>query len=332
MNIKRILVIAIGLVVTLIAVVAGVSAQESTPEPTTPESTPEASVTEVTETPFLGVFYDNTAEELVIEVMRRSPAFDAGLQDGDIITAVNGEAVTPATFSDAILAFAPNDTITVTVERGGESLDIEVTLGLRSTIETHRGIVIPEMGEIVIPDGAVPPMEGFFEAMPFGRGGMGFGMMPTQGRLGVTFMNVDATIAEDKGLSVTEGAIITAVDADSPAEAAGFLVDDVITAVNGEPVDAERTLADRMVAYEPEDVVTFTVLRGGETVELTATLGQQEQRLMGEMGDVIMGMGGVMPSIQIMPHGMMPNNPHGMMPPVEQTTPAEPPVEVTPNA
>lgn len=331
MNTKRILVIAIGLVAMLIAIVAGVSAQESTPEPTTPESTPEASVTEVTETPFLGVFYDNTGEQIVIEVMRPSPAFEAGLQDGDIITAVNGEAVTPSTFADAILAFAPNDVITITVERDGESLDVEVTLGSRSIIEAHRGIVIPEMGEIVIPDGAVPPMEGFFEVMPFGQGGMGFGMMPTQGRLGVTFMNVDATIAEDKGLSVTEGAIITAVDVDSPAEAAGFLVDDVITAVNGEPVDAERTLADRMVAYEPEDVVTFTVLRGGETVELTATLGQQEQRLMGEMGDV-MGMGGMMPSIQIMPHGMMPNNPHGMMPPVEQTTPAEPPVEVTPNA
>ncbi len=324
MNTKRILVIAIGLVATLIAVVAGVSAQESTPEPTTPESTPEASVTEVTETPFLGVFYDNTGEQLVIEVMRPSPAFDAGLQDGDIITAVNGEAVTPATFADAILAFAPNDTITITVERDGESLDIEVTLGLRSTIEAHRGrgIVIPEMGEMVIPDGVVPPMQGFFEVMPFGQGGMGFGMFSSQGRLGVTFMNVDATIAEDKGLSVTEGAIITAVDADSPAEAAGFLVDDVIVAVNGEPVDAERTLADRMVAYEPEDEVTFTVLRGDETLELTATLGQNEQRLFGEMR-------GMMPS---MGRGMMPNNPHGMMPPVEQTTPAEPPAEVTPNA
>lgn len=323
MNKKRISMIVIALVALLVAVVAGASAQESTPEPT-PDVT-------VEETPFLGVFFDNTAEELVVEVMRHSPAFYAGVRDGDVITAVNGEAVTPATFSDVILAFAPNDTITLTVERDGESMDIEVILGSRVMVEAMRGgemMIVPPMGgEVIIPDGMMPPMGEFFEMMPFGEmGGMHFGMMMGgQGRLGITFMNVDATIVEEKGLSVTDGAIVTAVDAESPAETAGFLVDDVITAVNGEPVDAERTLADRMVAYEPEDVVTFTVLRGGETIELTATLGQHDQRLFGDM------MRGMMPNMH--GGGMMPNMPDmrggGMMPPVESVTP---PAEATPNA
>ncbi len=297
---KRILMIALGLIALLVAVVAGVSAQESTPEPTT--------LTE--ETPFLGVFYDAGADTLEIQVMRHSPAYNAGLRDGDIITAVNGEAVTAADFADVIRAFAPNDVITITVDRAGESLDFEVTLGSRVSIEIRgRGQGdMPPMWE-----GQIPPM---MDAIPmpfdFEMGGMGRMFGANQGRLGVTFLNIDATLADENGLSVTEGALITAVDPESPAEVAGFLVDDIIVAVNGEPVDEERTLADRMVAYEAGDEVTFTVLRGDETLELTATLAQREQRLFGDMW-------------------MMPNL-RGMMPPVQVIPQQAPPVEMTPNA
>ena len=315
---KRFFMIAIGLVATLVMMVAGVSAQETTPEPTTPD------------VPFLGVAFDSTADQIVIQVMRRSPAAQAGLRDGDIITAVNGEAVIPATITEVIGTFAANDVITVTVERNGESMDVEVTLGARSTAMDgiHGGQMMPPMnGEMMM-----PPMGQMFEMMPFGQGGgMGFGMMrPDQGRLGVTFLNIDATLATENGLSVTEGALITAVDPESPAEVAGLLADDIITAVNGEPVDEERTLADRMVAYETGDVVSFTVLRGDETLELEATLGQHEQRLFGEMRGMMPDMRG---QGQGRGQGQMP--PRGNMipmPPAPEMTPEVPPAEVTPNA
>ncbi|HRF97713.1 MAG TPA: PDZ domain-containing protein, partial [Aggregatilineales bacterium] len=194
---NRIFMSAIGLIAVLAVVVAGVSAQESTPEPT-----PEVTIT--ADTPFLGVAFDNTAEQIVIQVMRRSPAAQAGLQDGDIITAINGEAVTPATIAEVVATFAPNDVITVTIERDGESMDVEVTLGARATatVEIRGGQMMPPMnGEMM------PPMGELFEVMPFGQGGgMGMGgmMKPDQGRLGVTFLNVDAILAEEKSLSVTE--------------------------------------------------------------------------------------------------------------------------------
>lgn len=307
----RIFMIAIGLIAVLVAIVAGVSAQEQTPEP--PVTTQQ--------TPFLGVYYDAGAETLEIQVMRPSPAYMAGLRDGDIITAVNGEAVTPADFADVIGSFAPNDVITITVDRAGESLDFEVTLGLRSMVQIrNRG-----QGDMPMWEGQIPPMLDAIP-MPFNfdmRGMMGGVFSPTQGYLGVTFFNIDSTLAQEKGLSVTEGALITAVDPESPAETAGFLVDDIVIAVNGEPVDEERTLADRMVAYEAGDEVTFTVLRGDETLELVATLAQREQRLFGEWR-------GMMPDFR----GMMPDMRGGMRSPRGNTTiPSDvPPVEVTPNA
>jgi S1-C subfamily serine protease len=61
-----------------------------------------------------------------------SPAAEAGLEDGDIITAINGVAVDPTHPLDlALLNHAPGETIILTVLRDGETQEIEVTLGER---------------------------------------------------------------------------------------------------------------------------------------------------------------------------------------------------------
>ncbi len=58
------------------------------------------------------------------------PADDAGLEPGDIITAVDGDSVdTYEEFVVAIRTRAPGDTVTLQVERGGDELSIDVTLG-----------------------------------------------------------------------------------------------------------------------------------------------------------------------------------------------------------
>ncbi len=59
-----------------------------------------------------------------------SPAAKAGLQAGDIITAVNGQKVTSVnTFVATIANYAPGDTVTLTVNRGGSTKTIKLTLG-----------------------------------------------------------------------------------------------------------------------------------------------------------------------------------------------------------
>ncbi|HLU08251.1 MAG TPA: PDZ domain-containing protein, partial [Oceanobacillus sp.] len=68
----------------------------------------------------------------------------------------------------------------------------------------------------------------------------------------------------------------TEVLPNSPAENAGLQEHDIITAVNGDVVDAERTLRDRLFAYEPDDTITLDVLRDGETIQIEVTLGQPE--------------------------------------------------------
>ncbi len=66
----------------------------------------------------------------VASVAQGSGAEAAGLQEGDIITALNGEKVEGA--SDLMLAVRgekPGDTVTLTVNRNGQEQEIQVTLG-----------------------------------------------------------------------------------------------------------------------------------------------------------------------------------------------------------
>jgi S1-C subfamily serine protease len=61
-----------------------------------------------------------------------SPAANAGVKTGDIVTAINGQTIDATHPLDAILTqFAPGDRITLNVLRDGQRLMIEVTLGVR---------------------------------------------------------------------------------------------------------------------------------------------------------------------------------------------------------
>jgi putative serine protease PepD len=60
------------------------------------------------------------------------PADSAGLQTGDVITAIDGKAISSGDDAvNAIDAHSPGDKITVTVLRGGAHKSIDVTLGTR---------------------------------------------------------------------------------------------------------------------------------------------------------------------------------------------------------
>src|SRR4051812_23778171 len=69
----------------------------------------------------------------VENVASGSPAAGAGLQQGDVITAVDGTAVSnPADLAQQVRSHQPGDQVTITYTRGGNSTDAPVQLGDRS--------------------------------------------------------------------------------------------------------------------------------------------------------------------------------------------------------
>jgi S1-C subfamily serine protease len=68
------------------------------------------------------------------------------------------------------------------------------------------------------------------------------------------------------------GAVITEVQADSPADKAGLKVNDVVVAINGRTVTGQGALIAAIRDSAPGDKVTITVDRDGSKKELVATL------------------------------------------------------------
>ena len=82
------------------------------------------------------------------------------------------------------------------------------------------------------------------------------------------FLGVGLAAREDGG----QGAIITDVQAGSPADKAGILIDDVVLAVDGEPIDGQAGLVAAIRDAEPGQTVKIEILRDGKRLTFEATL------------------------------------------------------------
>ena len=84
---------------------------------------------------YIGIHVGDATNEsgaLIGSVSADTPAAKAGLKAGDVITALNGKAITKADdLTAGITAHAPNDKVTLTITRDGKTLKIDVTLGVR---------------------------------------------------------------------------------------------------------------------------------------------------------------------------------------------------------
>jgi len=76
---------------------------------------------------------------------------------------------------------------------------------------------------------------------------------------------------------VDQGAVITGVLENSPAAIAGLRKYDVVTALNGEPVDGARELLLAVSSRTPESLITLSLNRGGAMATLQLQLGERPQ-------------------------------------------------------
>ncbi len=99
--------------------------------------------------------------------------------------------------------------------------------------------------------------------------------------IGVRYLEVDAQLAEEEGLSVDYGVLVTygydresepAVAPGSPAEKAGIQEGDVILSVDGQRLDDHDTLGTTISKYDPGDTVALKIARGDDGFDVKVTL------------------------------------------------------------
>jgi Do/DeqQ family serine protease len=82
-------------------------------------------------------------------------------------------------------------------------------------------------------------------------------------KMGVTVQGVNSELAKSLGLNDVQGALVSAVETDSPAQKAGIERGDVILKFNGEPVSDSNSLRNRVASTQPGSKATVTIMRNG---------------------------------------------------------------------
>jgi len=99
-----------------------------------------------------------------------------------------------------------------------------------------------------------------------------------QGFLGVSSTPVAIPERQRAGRSESVGLLVNQVSRQSPADAAGLLVGDVIVAFDGEPVHDGEELVTRLRGNRIGKAVPVTVLRGASAVDVSVTVGERPRR------------------------------------------------------
>ena len=93
-----------------------------------------------------------------------------------------------------------------------------------------------------------------------------------RGKIGVQISTVSKDVAESIGLGKAQGALVTGVEAGSPAEKAGVEAGDVITKFDGKPLDKLADLPRWVGNTKPGAKSVITVFRRGKSLDLPVTI------------------------------------------------------------
>jgi serine protease Do len=177
---------------------------------------------------------------LISQVSPDTPASKAGLKAGDVITAVNATPVEDVnSFRSTVASFSAGSTVHLKIVRDGKTLDVPVTLGEVTEDNARVG------GG---PNGA--PGEGEKGALK-----------------GVSVQALTPDLREQMQLpdDVKSGVVITNLDDDSPAAAAGLQPGDLIVQVNHRSVNTVADFNNAVKAGASKDSTLLLVRRGPAT-------------------------------------------------------------------
>ena len=95
-----------------------------------------------------------------------------------------------------------------------------------------------------------------------------------RGRIGVSIQEVTRDLADSFGLPRAAGALVSAVEPESPAAKAGIEQGDVIVRFNGRGVENSADLPRIVAAAQPGARVAVEIFRGGQSRSLTVDVGE----------------------------------------------------------
>ena len=104
-----------------------------------------------------------------------------------------------------------------------------------------------------------------------------------RGLLGVTTQDLTPELVKAFDLKDIQGAAISRIENNSPAEKAGLALGDIVVSANGKPIKNSHDLRNIIGLLQIGDKVDLECYRGDEKKEITAVIGKQERaQLVGD--------------------------------------------------
>ena len=203
----------------------------------------------------------------VSRVYRKSPAREAGLKRGDVITAVDGKEVTDSEdLSDMIDDHAIGDEITLTVNRDGTQQELKATLEEAPRSSYSRSFSWNDDDD----DEDVVVLNRDNWGRSWNRSGW------ERPFLGVSLQDLNKQLGEYFGVERGRGALVTEVEEDSPAAEAGLKAGDVIIEIDGDLMRDAEDVIDAVGDREVGDKINITVKRQKNDMKIEAELAESD--------------------------------------------------------
>lgn len=205
-----------------------------------------------------------TTGVVVREVREGTPAARAGLREGDIIVEFDGERARSARqFTRLVRETAAGRVVKITVVRDSARQTLDITPEARGPADLGS---LPDVASDVQRRFRFAPRDFAFD-FKFPELGAG-PFSPT--RLGVTVTPLTRQLADYFG--VEQGVLVSEVEDDSPAKAAGIKAGDVITTINARAVATSADVLREMRAAGPGTSVEVRAMRDRREVTMTVKL------------------------------------------------------------
>lgn len=197
----------------------------------------------------------STEGVLVNEVVEDSPAEEAGIKKKDVIIKYKGKKVKDARdLTTWVLETKPGEEVRLEIIRDGKKKKPKVIIGKQ-----------PKSYSLL-----------YGEDWDFTPGRQSFYFGGKRGYLGVVLEGLSEQLGDYFGAKDGEGALITEVEEDSPAEKAGLKAGDVIVKIDGEEIEDPGDVVEVVTDKEEGDKVKISVLRNKKKKTFTLEVAERE--------------------------------------------------------
>jgi serine protease Do len=191
------------------------------------------------------------------------------LQKDDVILRIDGDNVTSVRKLNRVVSeIAPDQSVRVTISRAGSEQELTATMGRRAEND-FRGLFRDNPGNWEWEGPALTNDGPWVFALAGSR------------RIGISTTELTKQLADYFGVTGGRGVLVTNVSDDGPAAKAGLRAGDVITAVDGETVDASGDIS-RAINRKKDGEVTLTIIRNKsqQTLRVMPTEGGRSGGIM----------------------------------------------------